>query len=195
MTPDTERRDARRNREAVIGAALAILPDDPSASMATIAERSGLGRTTVYRHFPARNDLLLALFARVIEEARDVTSAVIEEGLPAAETLRALGPAIITIPDRFRFLHGVRDLGEEMIAATTVDPNQPVRHFIEAAQHRGEIHTDLSAQYIVSAINGLAIAAANDMNEGRLTVAEAGRALGETMVRAFATGRLTDPAR
>ena len=173
----------------MIEAALAILPDDPNASMATIAERSGLGRTTVYRHFPARNDLLLALFARVIEEARDVTSAVIEEGLPTPDTLRALGPAIITIPDRFRFLHGVRDLGEEMIAASRVDPNQPVRHFFVAAPAPGEIHTDLPVQFIVSAINGLAIATANDMNEGRLSVEEAGRVLGETMVRAFATGR------
>ena len=121
----TSARTSRRNREAVIEAALAILPDDPNASMATIAERSGLGRTTVYRHFPARNDLLLALFARVIDEARAVTSAVIEEGRPAAETLRALGPAIITIPDRFRFLHEVRSVGEEMIAESTVDPNGP----------------------------------------------------------------------
>ncbi len=189
MTPDTERRDARRNREAVIEAALAVLPDEPNASMATIAERSGLGRTTVYRHFPARNDLLIALFARVIEEARDVTSAVIEEGRPTADTLRALGPAIITIPDRFRFLHGVRDLGEEMITASATDPNRPVRRFVEAAQRRGEIHADVPAQFVVSAINGLATATANDMNEGRLTVDEAGRALGETMVRAFATGR------
>ena len=93
--------------------------------MATIAERSGLGRTTVYRHFPARNDLLLALFARVIDEARAVTSAVIEAGLPAAETLRALGPAIITISDRYRFLHEVRSVGEEMIAESTADPTRP----------------------------------------------------------------------
>ena len=76
-----------------------------------------------------------------------------------------------------------------MIAECTVDPNQPVRHFVEAAQRRGEIDTDLPVQFIVSAINGLAIATANDMNEGRLSVEEAGRVLGETMVRAFATGR------
>ena len=189
MTPEThERKDARRNREAVIEAALAILPDEPNASMATIAERSGLGRTTVYRHFPARNDLILALFERVIEEARQVTSAVIEEGRSTADTLRALGPAIITIPDRFRFLHGVRDLGTEMITESTMDPNQPVRHFVAAAQRRGEIHADLPVQWIVTAINGLANATANEMNEGRLSVAEAGRLLGETLVRAFASG-------
>ena len=189
MTPETHaRKDARRNREAVIEAALAILPDEPKASMATIAERSGLGRTTVYRHFPARNDLILALFERVIEEAQQVTSAVIEEGRSTVDTLRALGPAIITIPDRFRFLHGVRDLGTEMITESTMDPNQPVRHFVAAAQRRGEIPADLPVQWIVTAINGLAIATANEMNEGRLSVAEAGRLLGETLVRAFASG-------
>jgi len=181
-----ERSDARRNREAVIEAALAILPDEPAASMATIAERSGLGRTTVYRHFPARNDLIIALFERVIEEAREVTSAVIEEGRSTEETLLALGPAIITIPDRFRFLHDVRHLGEGMISESTLDPNQPVRHFVEAAQRRGEIDPGLPVQWIVSAINGLAIVTAAEMNEGRLSVADAGRILGETMVRAFA---------
>ena len=184
-----ERKDARRNRQAVIDAAIAILPDDPNASMAAIAERSGLGRTTVYRHFPARNDLILALFARVIEEARAVTSAVIEEGRSTEETLRALGPAIITIPDRFRFLHGVRDLGEEMIAETMTDPSVPVRRFAEAAQKRGEIDPDLPVQWIVTAINALATATANEMNEGRLSVADAGRNLGEALVRLFATNR------
>lgn len=182
-----ERKDARRNREAVIEAALAILPDDPNASMATIAERSGLGRTTVYRHFPARNDLVLALFARVIDEAQQVTSAVIDEGRPTDETLRALGPAIIAISDRFRFLHGVRSLGEEIIAESTTDPGRPLRHFVEAAQRRGEIDPDLPAPWIVTAISGLATATATEMNDGRLTVEEAGRILGETMVRAFAT--------
>lgn len=184
-----ERKDARRNREAVIDAALAILPDDPNASMAAIAERSGLGRTTVYRHFAARNDLVLALFARVIDEAQEATSPVIEVDRPTAETLRALGPAIIAISDRFRFLHDVRSLGEQMIADRATDPNQPVRHFVEAAQRRGEIDPDLPAQWIVSAITGLASASANEMNAGRLTVERAGRVLGETMVRAFATGR------
>lgn len=184
-----ERKDARRNREAVIEAALAILPDDPNASMATIAERSGLGRTTVYRHFPTRNDLVVALFARVIDEAHQVTSAVIDEGRPTAETLRALGPAIIATSDRFRFLHDVRGLGEEIIAASTTDPNRPVRQFVATAQQRGEIDPDLPVQWIVTAVYGLITATASEMNEGRLTVEEAGRILGETMVRAFATGR------
>jgi AcrR family transcriptional regulator len=184
-----ERSDARRNREAVIDAAMAILPTDPTASMATIAEQSGLGRTTVYRHFPARNDLILALFEQVIVEARSVTSNVIEQGGPTRDTLRDLGPAIIGIADRFQFLAGLRSLGERVISESTTDPNQPIRHFVEGAQRRGEIDPDLPVQWILTAINGLALSASSEMRAGRFTVEEAGDILGETMVRAFAVER------
>jgi YD repeat-containing protein len=181
------RSDARRNRETAIEAALAVLADDPNASMAAIAERSGLGRTTLYRHFPARRDLLIALFERVIDEAYEATSAVIDAGRPTAATLRALGPAIIAIADRYRFLHGSRPLGEELISASVRDPDQPLRRFLAAAQERGEVHRDLPVDWIVIAVNGLATTTANEMNESRLSLDAAGRLLGETLARAFAT--------
>lgn len=181
-----ERSDSRRNRQAVVAAAIEVLPTDPTASMATIAERSGLGRTTVYRHFPARADLVRALFEHVVEEATAVTSEVIERGDTTRETMRALGPAIIGIADRFRFLAGLRDMGsDQVIADSTVDPNQPTRHFVEAAQRRGEIHTEMPVQWILTSINTLAGGASAEMRAGRLTREEAGEVLGETMVRAF----------
>lgn len=181
-----ERSDSRRNRQAVIEAAMEVLPGDPMASMGTIAERSGLGRTTVYRHFPARADLIRALFEHVVEEATAVTSDVIEQGGTTRETMWALGPAIIAIADRFRFLAGLRDSGnEQIIIDSTFDPNQPTRHFVEAAQRRGEIHPAMPVQWILTSINTLAGGASAEMRSGRLSREEAGEILGETMVRAF----------
>ena len=150
----SERSDARRNRQAVIEAAMAVLPSDPTASMATIAERSGLGRTTVYRHFPARNDLIRALFYYVVDEARQVTSEVIERGETTRETMYAMGPAIIGIADRFRFLADMRDLGNDVIADSTTDPNQPTRHFVEAAQGRGEIDPTMPTRWLEPSTDG-----------------------------------------
>jgi len=185
-----ERSDARRNRQAVVAAAMEVLPSDPTASMATIAERSGLGRTTVYRHFPARADLIHALFEYVVEEATTVTSEVIEQGGTTRETMHALGPAIIGIADRFRFLAGLRDSGnEQVIVDSTLDPNQPTRHFVEAAQRRGEIRPEMPVQWILTSINTLAGGASAEMRSGRLSRAEAGELLGETMVRAFVVDR------
>jgi AcrR family transcriptional regulator len=181
----SERSDARRNRQAVIDAAMAVLPSDPTASMATIAERSGLGRTTVYRHFPVRRDLIRALFEHVVSEAREVTSEVIERGETARETMRAMGPAIIGIADRFRFLADMRDLGDDVITDSTTDPNQPMRHFVEAAQRRGEINPEMPVQWILTSMNGLGLGASAEMRSGRLSLEEAGQVLGETLVRAF----------
>src|SRR3954451_12367147 len=80
------RSDARRNRRTVLDAAVALLAERPQATMQEIADASGLGRTTVYRHFPRRQDLIDALFSDVLRDA----GRTIEEALRAPGTVREL---------------------------------------------------------------------------------------------------------
>lgn len=62
---DTRRRaDARRNRERILNVAAAVFAANPKASLREVATTSGLGRSTLFRHFPARQDLMGALEAR-----------------------------------------------------------------------------------------------------------------------------------
>ena len=65
-----QRRDAERNHEAIVTAAIAVLADAPEATMAEIAAASGIGRSTLYRHFPDRAALVDAISLRVRAEAR-----------------------------------------------------------------------------------------------------------------------------
>jgi AcrR family transcriptional regulator len=84
MTDDPpQRADARRNRDAVLSAAIRVLSERPDASMREIAEASGVGRTTVYRHFPQRDDLVRALFRRVFEDAHELTERLVGAGRAA----------------------------------------------------------------------------------------------------------------
>jgi AcrR family transcriptional regulator len=56
------RKDALRNRERVLGAALELVRrDGEGVPMAQIAELAGVGVGTVYRHFQTREDLLAEL--------------------------------------------------------------------------------------------------------------------------------------
>lgn len=55
------RRDVQRNRARLIEAARSLLADHPQVSMAAVSEAAGLGRNTIYRHFPTRNALLEAV--------------------------------------------------------------------------------------------------------------------------------------
>ena len=178
--------DAQRNREAVIDAALELLAHHPNASMQTIAERSGVGRTTVYRHFPTRVDLVRAIFERVVDEAQEVTSRVIDPARPAPEVLRDLGPALVEIGLRFQYLHGLRQMGDEVITESTFNPDDPVRLYLVAAGERGEIRAGLPLQWILTMISAVTTATLIELNSGRMNADEAGAILGETFVRTFA---------
>ena len=66
-TYQTQRKAAERNHEVILGAARELLAASPSASMNEVAKRAGVGAGTLYRHFPTREDLILAVYRRDIQ--------------------------------------------------------------------------------------------------------------------------------
>lgn len=62
------RADAQRNFGLVIEAAKAVFATDGvDAPVRLIAERAGIGMGTLYRHFPKRSDLIVAVFRHEID--------------------------------------------------------------------------------------------------------------------------------
>lgn len=62
--PRPLRADAQRNREAILSAARATFEEQGVlASLDGIAVRAGVGNATLYRNFPTRDDLLVAVMA------------------------------------------------------------------------------------------------------------------------------------
>lgn len=187
-TPEAGRSDARRNREALIEAALVALANDPHASMLDVAAAAGLGRTTVYRHFESREELIVALFERVIAESQAATGAVIEEGATAAETLMALGPVMVAIGLRFRFLHAHLEIGAKVLAESKTIPDDPVRVFLVEARAAGALRADAPLSWMQSLMQSSAMATMDEVHAGNVDPETAGRLLGETFVAAFASG-------
>lgn len=65
----TLRRDARRNRAALVAAAEAEFAlGGPDVPLDAVVRRAGVGRGTLYRHFAGRVDLAVAVFERYIAE-------------------------------------------------------------------------------------------------------------------------------
>ncbi len=63
-----KRSDARRNYDKLIAAARAAFTDDgKSASLEDIARRAGVGIGTLYRHFPTRQDLIMAVYLEEVD--------------------------------------------------------------------------------------------------------------------------------
>jgi AcrR family transcriptional regulator len=68
------RADAARKRQALVAAAREVMSEQGlNASLDEIARRAGVGNATLYRRFPRRMDLIVAVFAdRMADHAREV---------------------------------------------------------------------------------------------------------------------------
>ncbi|GAC1651777.1 MAG: hypothetical protein NVS4B6_28040 [Mycobacterium sp.] len=88
-----QRSDAALNRAKIIDTARRLLADDQDPTMREIAAAAGVGRGTVHRHFPTRDDLMDA----VRRQARELATRLGQLGVPNAEaacrTLVEIGAA------------------------------------------------------------------------------------------------------
>jgi AcrR family transcriptional regulator len=72
MTTTTEaprRKDAKRNRDAILAAARELFADCADVPMYEVARRAGVGQATLYRNFPDRRSLAAALLAEQMERS------------------------------------------------------------------------------------------------------------------------------
>jgi AcrR family transcriptional regulator len=79
---DPLRSDARDNRERILAVARDALAASGDASLNSIAKKAGVGPGTLYRHFPSREALVLAVYREDVGALTD----------SAAELLAAHGP-------------------------------------------------------------------------------------------------------
>ncbi len=124
----SERADARANRARLVEAALAVFSErGPAAEMKEIAERAGVGVGTIYRNFPSKEDLVLAIM-------RDALAAAIAEACVAEamddpiDGLRALLTSAFAMIER----HGW--LVEAMLGGQFL-PNPQMRAELEHHQY------------------------------------------------------------
>jgi len=84
---DLKRSDARRNRDAILAAAIVALTESPDASLNAIAKSAGVANATLYRHFPTREDLVLATYEHEVGRLVEAASSLLETEAPI-EALR-----------------------------------------------------------------------------------------------------------
>jgi AcrR family transcriptional regulator len=176
------RSDARRNRRAVIEAALDVLAERPGASVREVADASGVGRTTVYRHFATREELLGAAVDQLVGEALELSARWAALDAPLGTSLRAIAPEIVALGRRFRFLDAQPALAQD--AEARIAAQDPMVARLDAAVALGEL-APAPAGWAAATIRALAAAAVGEVLAGRLTEHEAGTVLGETLVRAL----------
>jgi AcrR family transcriptional regulator len=133
-----QRSDAARNREILVRAATAAVHrEGPHVPLATIAADAGVGIGTLYRHFPAREDLLNSLTHRSFEQLLSNAQAAESDGTTASDALRRfIEAAIIQRNELVLPLHG----GPSATATETLTVRDQVHRAVQRIIERG--HAD-----------------------------------------------------
>lgn len=172
MNPTTEpqapilRADARRNRESILAAARDQFSEHGiDVHMEQIARGAGVGVGTVYRHFPAKEDLLQALaderFARFAEIAR----AGLEEPDPWKGFCDLMRESARTVAEDRGLSEAMDQLsGLCSVSAEKAGLLELVGELIERSKQSGAMRHDFSAQDVPSMMRGLARATAPQAN-------------------------------
>ncbi|MGV9557359.1 TetR/AcrR family transcriptional regulator [Streptomyces sp. NPDC003401] len=166
-TAEPRRKDARRNKESLLDAAAAVfVTSGVDAPVRDIATRAGVGVGTIYRHFPTRADLIIAVYRHQVEACAEAGPRLLAT---SPTPYAALGGWIGLFVDFLVTKHGLAavlrsdEAGFETLHAYFLDRLVPVcADLLEAAAAAGEIRSDLEAYALMRGVGNLCIGAESD---------------------------------
>ena len=162
-----KRADARRNEQALLNAAAALfVTSGVEVPVREIAAKAGVGTGTIYRHFPTRADLVVAVYRHQVEACAEAGPALLES---SASPHAALGQWINLFVDFLATKHGLAavlrsdNAAFDALHAYFVDRLVPVcAQLLDAAAEAGEIRPDMDAYELMRGVGNLCIGADND---------------------------------
>lgn len=162
-----KRADARRNEETLLEAAAAVfVASGVEAPVRDIATKAGVGVGTIYRHFPTRADLIVAVYRHQVEACAEAGPALLAT---SATPHAALGRWIDLFVDFLVTKHGLAgalrsdSAGFDTLHAYFLDRLLPAcTQLLDAAAGSGEIRTDLKAYELMRGVGNLCIGADHD---------------------------------
>jgi AcrR family transcriptional regulator len=171
-----KRADARRNKEALLdAAAAAFVASGVHAPVRDIAASAGVGVGTIYRHFPTRADLIVAVYRHQVEACAQAGPTLLAS---STSPYAALTRWINLFVDFLVTKHGLAEALQSDAAAFQalhayfLDRLVPVcATLLDAAAAAGEIPPAVSAHELMRGVGNLCIGANNSGYDARRMVA------------------------
>ena len=169
------RADSQRNLRALLEAALALFrTSGVDAPVREIADKAGVGVGTLYRHFPQRADLVIAVFRKEIDACADAA--------PELAKAHSPGEALELWLQRYLdFINTKRGLATALHSGNPAYGQLPayfpkrllpaLQGLLEAAAQAGEARADVDAGDLLEAVASLArLTSGDDTTQARRMV-------------------------
>jgi AcrR family transcriptional regulator len=162
-----KRADAQRNEAALLDAAgAAFVASGVNVPVREIATAAGVGVGTIYRHFPTRADLIVAVYRHQVEACAEAGPALLADG-PTAHA--ALGRWVNLFVDFLVTKHGLAEALQsdkaafEALHTYFLERLVPVcGELLDAAAQAGEIGAGIDAYQLMRGIGNLCVGAENN---------------------------------
>ncbi len=159
-----KRADAQQNEQKLLDTAAALfIASGVEVPVREIAARAGVGMGTLYRHFPTRADLIIAVYRHQVEACAEAGPALLAS---SATPYAALGQWINLFVDFLVTKHGLAavmqsdKIGFETLHAYFLDRLIPVcTELLSAAAAAGKIRPDIEAYELMRGVGNLCIGA------------------------------------
>ncbi|CCH30000.1 helix-turn-helix domain-containing protein [Actinosynnema sp. NPDC047251] len=166
-TAPRKRADARRNEKALLeAAAAAFVASGVDAPVRDVAARAGVGVATIYRHFPTRADLVVAVYRHQVEACAEAGPALSAD---SASPHAALVRWVDLFVDFLITKHGLAEaLQSDSATFATLheyflDRLVPVcADLLDAAAKAGEVRPDVQALELLRGVGNLCVGAGKD---------------------------------
>lgn len=168
----------------------AVLAEGHGRTMLEIADKSGIGRTTLYRRFRTREDLLRAIFEQAISEASvGVAAANPAIGDPRGAFERVI-EELLRIGDKYRVLLQEKNALGEQVEEKDVFLDM-LRELVRRAQREGEIDPAVPVEWVLGSMGSLIATAIRLIGTGDLARNSAAELVTRTLLDGVGPSQFT----
>ena len=160
FTDRKPRADAQRNRERILEMAKQeFTRSGANASLEDIAQKAGVGPGTLYRHFPTREELLVAVYRSEVEKLA-AAERTLADSMSPVEALRAWLLLFVDAVETKQIIAPVLNtlVGDpkKVFEASYAQIHEALRALVKRAIKSGDIRKDLDPINLLRAIVGVA---------------------------------------
>lgn len=160
------RADAQRSIDTILAAALDVFGTiGVDAPVREIASRAGVGVGTLYRHFPQRSDLIVAVFRRQVDACAQSAPLLAQQYAPAdalAHWVQRYADFIVTKRGLAAALHSGDPAYSALPAYFDAHLRPALQGLLDAAVAAGEVRADVDPDELLRAVGNLCLSARQD---------------------------------